>query len=209
MLSVGEISSIEPLVLELINQGNNLNQDLLILLLAETQKTQGFVEQSLSYYVLLVSEYPKSRYLNRAIFEASELLGEMGHTEDQKNMLEALKDNEGTYGILARKKLGIEEPVKVEEKIPDTKQEQIDSEINDQTQSDAEQEGGVAEIEKEISDEKQNQADDENVNQQQLSNEQNQIDTETDQIIETNDQNLIDTETVEEEEDEEDEEDDY
>ena len=26
-------------------------------------------------------------------------------------MLEALKDNKGTYGVLARKKLGMEEPV--------------------------------------------------------------------------------------------------
>ena len=115
LVTVGEISVIEPLILELINKGNNLKEDLLILLLAETQKSQGFIEKSLSYYVLLLSEYEKSPYLNRAIFEASELLGKMGHTAEQTSMLEALKDSEGTYGILARKKLGIEEPVENKE----------------------------------------------------------------------------------------------
>ena len=115
LVTVGEISAIEPLILELINKGNNLNADLLILLLAETQKSQGFIEKSLSYYVLLLSEYEKSPYLNRAIFEASEILGMMGHTAEQTSMLEALKDSEGTYGILARKKLGIEEPVENKE----------------------------------------------------------------------------------------------
>ena len=39
----------------------------------------------------------------------------MGHTAEQTSMLEALKDSEGTYGILARKKLGIEEPVENKE----------------------------------------------------------------------------------------------
>ena len=91
LVTVGEISAIEPLVLDLINkEDNNLKDDLLILLLAETQKSQGFIEKSLSYYVLLASEYPESPYLNRAIFEASELLGQMGHSEQQTSMLEAL-----------------------------------------------------------------------------------------------------------------------
>ena len=67
LISVGEVSAIEPLLLELINKGNNLKEDLLILLLAETQKNQGYIEQSLSYYVLLVTDHPKSPYLNRAI----------------------------------------------------------------------------------------------------------------------------------------------
>ena len=111
LVTVGEISAIEPLVLDLINkEDNNLKEDLLILLLAETQKSQGFVEKSLSYYVLLMSEYSNSPYLSRAIFEASELLGQMGHTEQQNSMLETLKDSEGTYGTLARNKLGIDEP---------------------------------------------------------------------------------------------------
>ena len=104
LVTVGEISAIEPLVLDLINkEDNNLKEDLLILLLAETQKSQGFIEKSLSYYVLLASEYSESPYLNRAIFEASELLGQMGHTDQQTSMLEALKDSKGAYGVLARK----------------------------------------------------------------------------------------------------------
>ena len=116
LVTVGEISAIEPLVLDLINkEDNNLKEDLLILLLAETQKNQGFIEKSLSYYVLLMSEYSNSPYLSRAIFEASELLGQMGHTDQQNSMLEALKDSGGTYGILARNKLGIEEPAENKE----------------------------------------------------------------------------------------------
>ena len=111
LVTVGEISAIEDLVLDLINkEDNNLKEDLLILLLAETQKNQGFIEKSLSYYFLLVSEYSESPYLNKALFEASELLGQMGQSEQQTVMLEALKDSKGTYGVLARQKLGIEEP---------------------------------------------------------------------------------------------------
>ena len=118
LVTVGEISAIEPLVLDLINkEDNNLKEDLLILLLAETQKNQGLIEKSLSYYVLLMSEYSNSPYLSRAIFEASELLGQMGHTEQQYSMLETLKDSEGTYGILARNKLGIEEPAEIKETV--------------------------------------------------------------------------------------------
>ena len=136
LVTVGEISAIEPLVLELINkEDNNLKEDLLILLLAETQKNQGFIEKSLSYYVLLVSEYSESIYLNRAIFEASELLGQMGHTEQQTSMLEALKDSKGTYGVLARKKLGIEEPVENGD-TDDNEDNQLDSDDDGDDQQD-------------------------------------------------------------------------
>ena len=105
LVSVGEVNSIEPLVLELVNKGNNLQKDLLILLLAETQKNQGLLEPSLGYYGALISDYPNSPYFNRAIFEASELLGKLGHAEEQMSMLEALKESDGPYGELARKKL--------------------------------------------------------------------------------------------------------
>ena len=133
LITVGEISAIEPLVLDLINkEDNNLKEDLLILLLAETQKSQGFIEKSLSYYVLLASEYSESPYLSRAIFEASELLGQMGHSDQQTSMLEALKDSKGTYGELARKKLGIEEPAESNE------DSQLDSENNEDSQLDSE-----------------------------------------------------------------------
>ena len=105
LVSVGETNNVEPLVLELVNKGDNVQKDLLILLLAETQKNQGLIEQSLGYYGALISDYPQSPYLNRAIFEASELLGKMGHTEEQMSMLQALKESDGAYGELARKKL--------------------------------------------------------------------------------------------------------
>jgi type II secretory pathway pseudopilin PulG len=105
LVSVGEVNNVEPLVLELVNKGDNVQKDLLILLLAETQKNQGLIEQSLGYYGALISDYPQSPYLNRAIFEASELLGKLGHTEEQMSMLQALKESDGPYGEQARKKL--------------------------------------------------------------------------------------------------------
>ena len=105
LYSVGDTNSIEPLVLELVKTGNNVQKDLLLLLLAETQKKQGFLEQGLGYYGALISDYPESIYLNRAIFEASELLGKLGHSEEQQSMLLVLKEVDGTYGELARKKL--------------------------------------------------------------------------------------------------------
>ncbi len=103
LVSVGDVNSIEPIVLELVNKGNNVQKDLLILLLAETQKKQGLLQQSLGYYGALISDYPKSPYLNRSIFEASKLLGELGHAEEQKSMLQALKESDGPYGEQARK----------------------------------------------------------------------------------------------------------
>ena len=105
LVSVGEVNNVEPLVLELVNKGDNVQKDLLILLLAETQKNQGLIEQSLGYYGALISDYPQSPYLNRAIFEASELLGKLGHTEEQMSMLQALKESDGAYGEQAREKL--------------------------------------------------------------------------------------------------------
>ena len=132
LISVGEISAIEPLILDLINEGDNLQEDLLILLLAETQKNQGFIEQSLGYYVKLLTDYPESPYLNRAIFEASELLGKMGLTEEQNSMLEALKESGGTYGLLARKKLGIKEPVENQKATgtEDSQQEVVEQDVD-------------------------------------------------------------------------------
>ena len=91
LASVGETSTLEALVLELINKGNNLQKDLLILLLAETQKNKGLMELSLGYYGALISDYPNSPYRSRSIFEASELLGKLGKDEEQKSLLLALK----------------------------------------------------------------------------------------------------------------------
>jgi len=105
LASVGETDTLDTLLLELINKGNNLQKDLLILLLAENQKNQGLFEPSLGYYGELISDYPNSPYLNRAIFEASELLGELGHTDEQKSMLLALKESDDPYGELARGKI--------------------------------------------------------------------------------------------------------
>ena len=115
LASVGETSTLEALVLELINKGNNLQKDLLILLLAETQKNKGLMELSLGYYGALISDYPNSPYRSRSIFEASELLGKLGQDEEQKSLLLALKESDDPYGEMAREKichqLYIEDPI--------------------------------------------------------------------------------------------------
>ena len=105
LYAIEDTDRIEPLVLELLNSGNNVQKDLLLLLLAETQKKQGFLEQGLGYYGVLISDYPGSIYFNRAIYEASELLGRLGHSSEQRSMLLVLKDSEGPYGELARKRM--------------------------------------------------------------------------------------------------------
>ena len=115
LASVGETNTLEALVLELINKGNNLQKDLLILLLAETQKNKGLMELSLGYYGALISDYPNSSYRSRSIFEASELLGKLGQDEEQKSLLLALKESDDPYGEMAREKichqLYIEDPI--------------------------------------------------------------------------------------------------
>ena len=112
---MGETSTLEALVLELINKGNNLQKDLLILLLAETQKNNGLMELSLGYYGALISDYPNSPYRSRSIYEASELLGNLGKDEEQKSLLLALKKTDDPYGEMAREKLChqlyIEDPI--------------------------------------------------------------------------------------------------
>ena len=105
LYSVGDTNSIEPLVLELVNKGNNVQKDLLLLLLAETQKNQGLLEQALGYYGVLISDHSDSIYFKRAVYEASELLGKLGHSDEQMSMLLVLKDSEGPYGDLARKRI--------------------------------------------------------------------------------------------------------
>ena len=115
LASVGETSTLEALVLELINKGNNLQKDLLILLLAETQKNKGLMELSLGYYGALISDYPNSPYRSRSIYEASALLGNLGKDEEQKSLLLALKESDDHYGEMAREKicdqLYIEDPI--------------------------------------------------------------------------------------------------
>ena len=115
LASVGETSTLEALVLELINKGNNLQKDLLILLLAETQKKKDLMELSLGYYGALISDYPNSPYRSRSIYEASELLGNLGKDEEQKSLLLALKKTDDPYGEMAREKLChqlyIEDPI--------------------------------------------------------------------------------------------------
>ena len=209
LMLVGETSSIEPLVLDLINKGNNLKQDLLILVLAENQKKQGLIEESLNYYVLLISEHPKSRYLNRAIFQASELLGKLGHVEDQNNMLEALKDDEGKYGILARKKLGIEELEKEDAESQEEESQEDAGESPDQKDTDAsnDQQNAVQSNDQQDTVESDDQQDTVESDDQQDSVESNdQKDT-----AENNDQNASSNEEEREDEveDEDEDEDDY
>ena len=186
LISVGENSAIEDLVLELINQGNNIKQDLLVLLLADSQKKQGSIEESLNSYILLISEYQESDYRPRAIFEASELLGKLGHIEDQNSMLEALKDLDSPFGVLAREKLGISEPVNSLQNSDKENQEKDEPEQN-QKQEVTEDNKGQAETdqiqEKEVTEDNKEQAETDQIQEKEVT-EDNKEQDESDQIQE-------------------------
>ena len=51
----GDSSSLEEQLLEMLNEGSNLPPDQLILMLAESHKRRGALEESLGFYGLLIS----------------------------------------------------------------------------------------------------------------------------------------------------------
>ena len=101
----GDSSSLEEQLLEMLNEGSNLPADQLILMLAESHKSRGAHEESLGFYGLMISDYPESDFLNKAIFEASELLGQLDQSDQQMALLESLSESKGEYGEKAREKL--------------------------------------------------------------------------------------------------------
>ena len=101
----GDSSSLEEQLLEMLNEGSNLPSDQLILMLAESHKRRGALEESLGFYGLMISDYPESDFLNKAIFEASELLGQLDQSDQQMALLESLSESKGEYGEKAREKL--------------------------------------------------------------------------------------------------------
>ena len=101
----GDSSSLEEQLLEMLNEGSNLPADQLILMLAESHKRRGALEESLGFYGLMISDYPESDFLNKAIFEASELLGQLDQSDQQMALLESLSESKGEYGEKAREKL--------------------------------------------------------------------------------------------------------
>ena len=101
----GDSSSLEEQLLEMLNEGSNLPPDQLILMLAESHKRRGALEESLGFYGLLISDYPESDFLNKAIFDASELLGELDQSDQQLALLESLSESKGEYGEKARERL--------------------------------------------------------------------------------------------------------
>ena len=101
----GDSSSLEEQLIEMLNEGSNLPADQLILMLAESHKRRGALEESPGFYGLMISDYPESDFLNKAIFEASELLGQLDQSDQQMALLESLSESKGEYGEKARKKL--------------------------------------------------------------------------------------------------------
>ena len=43
----------------------------------------------------MISDYPESDFLNKAIFEASELLGQLDQSDQQMALLESLSESKG------------------------------------------------------------------------------------------------------------------
>ena len=101
----GDYSSLEEQLLVMLNEGSNLPPDQLILMLAESHKRRGALEESLGFYGLMISDYPESDFLNKAIFEGSELLGQLNQGDQQRSLLESLSESQGEYGDKARAKL--------------------------------------------------------------------------------------------------------
>ena len=101
----GDSSSLEEQLLEMLNEGSNLPPDQLILMLAESHKRRGALEESLGFYGLLISDHPESDFLNKAIFDASELLGKLDQSDQQLALLESLSESKGEYGEKARERL--------------------------------------------------------------------------------------------------------
>ncbi len=101
----GDSSSLEEQLLEMLNEGSNLPPDQLILMLAESHKRRGALEESLGFYGLLISDYPESDFLNKTIFDASELLGKLDQSDQQLALLESLSESKGEYGEKARERL--------------------------------------------------------------------------------------------------------
>ena len=95
----------EPQALELINEGANFPKDLLILMLGEAKRQQGIPEEGLGFFVTIITDFPESPYQNYAIFQASELLGELEQPDEQIALLDSLRDDPGRYGELARERL--------------------------------------------------------------------------------------------------------
>ena len=102
---IQEPQALELTLLELINEGVNFPKDLLILMLGEAKRQQGVKEESLGFFVTIITDFPESAYLNYAIFQASELLGELQQPEEQIALLDSLRGDPGRYGDLARERL--------------------------------------------------------------------------------------------------------
>ncbi|HBI29830.1 MAG: hypothetical protein VX420_05905 [SAR324 cluster bacterium] len=102
---IQEPQALELTLLELINEGANFPKDLLILMLGEAKRQQGIPEESLGFFVTIITDFPESPYLNYAIFQASELLGELEQPDEQSALLDSLRDDPGRYGELARERL--------------------------------------------------------------------------------------------------------
>ncbi len=104
----------EQLILDIINQpGTSLPKDLLILLLAQQKRRHNQLEDSLSYYSTLLSEFFGSLYFNQAIYEMSDVLAELDRSEQQITLLSQLAalsetDKYSRLALVKLKDLGVD-----------------------------------------------------------------------------------------------------
>ena len=91
LTSLKESSEAEGLLLGVVNRAEvKLPRDLLVLYLGYQKWKEKEYEQALGYYSTLLTEFPKSPYLQRAIFEMALIFGEQGQEEDQFALLSEL-----------------------------------------------------------------------------------------------------------------------
>lgn len=105
---VGDEVPAEETILEIVNDAeSNIPRDLLVLYLASRKEKENKLDESLGYYGTLVTEFPDSQYVFKAIMSMSNVFGKMGKIDEQKTLLNQLiyLDEENPYSLLAKDKL--------------------------------------------------------------------------------------------------------
>ena len=115
--TLDETEAIDDSLLEVLNSPMPVvPRDLMILFIAELMQYNEEWEQSLGYYSVLLEEFPESAYSPKAIYEMSEVFGQLDQKEEQKTLLLQLSYMEDNlYAELAKEKLEALENLSEEE----------------------------------------------------------------------------------------------
>jgi tetratricopeptide (TPR) repeat protein len=113
---IGEPQHTASLLLKLINRYDSaISKDLLLFYLARYMNSIGESDFALGYYSNILTDFPESRLVSKAIYEMALIFGESGQDQDQITLLLQLASQEepDKYGKRAIEKLqalGVEVP---------------------------------------------------------------------------------------------------